>query len=68
MKKTKRIEVRLTEEQHKILEARAINSGYNKKSDYIRSIIFLKKPLQEQLEELIHEIKNQSLQNNKHQR
>ena len=66
MKKTKLFRILFTEEQMKILEARTMGAGYNTKSSYVRSLIFMKKPLEEQLGELINEIKSQQKQNHKH--
>ena len=66
MKRTKQLLIRLTEEQVKIIEARSINAGYTSKPAYVRSLIFMKKPLEEQLGELINEIKSQQKQNHKH--
>ena len=60
MKKTKRFELVLTQEQVKILEARTISSGFISKADYIRYMLFMKKPIQEQLEELIDVLKKKS--------
>jgi len=66
MKKIKVLFIYLTEEQMKILDARIITAGYNTKSAYVRSLLFMKKPLEEQLEELLYEIKSAKKQNNKH--
>ena len=68
MKKTKRLFLRLTEEQMKILKTRTINEGYMTIADYVRATLFFKKTIQEQVEELIHEIKSQQKQNNQHKR
>ncbi|MBU0460590.1 MAG: hypothetical protein KJ771_07330 [Nanoarchaeota archaeon] len=57
MKKTKMLKVRMTEEQVNILKARTISSGYLTVASYIRSFLFIKQPLQEQLEELIDTLK-----------
>ncbi len=68
MIKTKLFNIRFTQEQMKILEARTINAGFTTKSDYIRDILFRKIPLEQQLEELIHvlKIKTKQKQNNKY--
>ena len=41
MKKEKILIVRITEEQEKILEAKASSSGFIKKSDYVRYVLFM---------------------------
>jgi len=41
MKKGKVLIVRITEEQEKILEAKASSAGFIKKSDYVRYVLFM---------------------------
>jgi len=41
MKKKKVLIVRITEEQEKILEAKASSAGFIKKSDYVRYVLFM---------------------------
>ncbi|OVE74888.1 hypothetical protein BVX95_00940 [archaeon D22] len=40
MSKTKVLIVRITLEQERIIEAKMRSSGFSKKSDYVRSILF----------------------------
>ncbi len=40
MVKTKMLVIRITEEQEKILQAKAKSAGFWKKSEYIRTILF----------------------------
>ena len=51
--------VRITEEQKKILEAKARNAGFKRKSDYVRSLLFI----QHNTNDMIKEIYNKVVKN-----
>jgi len=52
MKKTKLLTVLLTDDQHNILEARARSEGFLKVSEYVRSMLFVKRSTQEKIDEI----------------
>lgn len=59
--KLKNFSMRITEEQDKILEAKARAMGFIKKSDYVRTLIFIPMNLQD----LIKEIHNKVMKNDR---
>ena len=48
--------VRITPEQKKILEAKARNAGFRKKSDFVRSILFLSHNTNEMIKEIYDKV------------
>lgn len=54
--KTKAVVIRLTEEQDQVLLARATSAGFLQKSDYVRSVLFLKMPLEEKIEAIYQKV------------
>ena len=56
MIKKKILIVRITEDQDKILKARAHSTGFSKKSDYVRYIIFTPLNVHEMIKEIYDKI------------
>ena len=59
--KTKTYTLRLTHDQVKLLEAKANSAGFRRKSDYIRTVLFLDFSFEEKINEihkLVKEWKN----------
>ena len=54
--KEKVLIVRITEEQNKILEAKAKSFGFIKKSDYLRFIIFMPLNVHDTIKEIYEKI------------
>ena len=56
MKKEKVLIVRITEEQEKILQAKASSAGFIKKSDYVRYILFMPMNVNEMIQKLYDKV------------
>ncbi|MCK5283906.1 MAG: hypothetical protein KAK00_11000 [Nanoarchaeota archaeon] len=56
MKKEKVLIVRITEEQEKILEAKASSAGFIKKSDYVRYVLFMPINVNEMIKQIYNKV------------
>jgi hypothetical protein len=56
MVKNKMIIIRITEEQNKELIAIAKRNGFNKKSDYVRSLLFANMSLQDKVDKIFDKV------------
>ncbi len=56
MKEKKILIVRITEEQEKILEAKTNSSGFIKKSDYVRYVIFMPMNVNDMIKKIYEKI------------
>ena len=56
MKKKKVLIVRITEEQEKILEAKASSAGFIKKSDYVRYVLFMSNNVNDMLQTIYNKL------------
>jgi len=56
MKKEKVLIVRLTDEQEKILEAKASSAGFIKKSDYVRYVLFMSNNVNDMLQTIYNKL------------
>ena len=56
MKKEKVLIVRLTDEQEKILEAKASGAGFIKKSDYVRYVLFMSNNVNDMLQTIYNKL------------
>jgi hypothetical protein len=52
MKKEKVLIVRISEEQEKVLDAKASSAGFIKKSDYVRYVLFMPKNVEDKIEHI----------------
>jgi hypothetical protein len=56
MNKEKLLIVRITEDQEKILEAKTKSAGFIKKSDYVRSVLFMPMSSQEKIDVIYNQV------------
>ena len=56
MKKEKVLIVRITEEQGRILEAKANNAGFIKKSDYVRYVLFMPMNVNDMIQKIYEKV------------
>jgi len=56
MKKEKILIVRISEEQERILENKAISAGFIKKSDYVRFILFMPLNISDMIKQIYDKI------------
>lgn len=52
MVKTKMLVIRITEAQDRVLQERARQEGYAKKSEYVRSALFRKRTVEEKIDQI----------------
>ena len=56
MTKTKTLVVRLTDEQDKILIARARTMGFSQRSEFVRFVLFMKMPIEEKIDKVYQKV------------
>jgi hypothetical protein len=53
---TKRLEIRVTHEQDRILAKKAYDAGFCRKNDYIRSVIFIEPSFYEKIDTIYNKL------------